>query len=153
MTSEHRRVFISYERSDGDVARQVRAHLSSAGIPTWMDEYDIPVGAYWPDEIDRGLAASDIVVGILSPEAMSSRNVKNEWDWALQNDKRLLLIRVAPTVIPHRYVSINFIDATDPDPSAALASLLTALGVEPVVSRDDAASDALCTEWADQHCV
>ena len=33
-----------------------------------MDQYDIPVGAYWPDEIDRGLSASDIVVGsVLDP--------------------------------------------------------------------------------------
>ena len=137
MMTESHRVFISYERADADVARQVRAHLAAAGVATWMDEYDIPVGAYWPDEIDKGLTASDIVVGILSPESMTSRNVKNEWDWAIQNDKRLLLIRVAPTVIPHRYVSINFIDATDPDPSAALASLMTALGIEP---RVDAAT-------------
>ncbi len=126
-----RQVFISYERNDGDVARQVRAHLAAAGVRTWMDEYDIQVGAYWPDEVDKGLAASDIVVGILSPEAMASRNVKNEWDWAIQNDKRLVLVRVAPTVIPHRYVSINFIDAMDSDHKSALATLLTSLGIEP----------------------
>jgi pimeloyl-ACP methyl ester carboxylesterase len=133
MMAQTPQVFISYQRTDGDIARQVRAHLAAAGVRTWMDEYDIPVGAYWPDEIDKGLTASDIVVGILSPEAMTSRNVKNEWDWAIQNDKRLVLVRVAPTVIPHRYVSINFIDATDPEPSAALASLLVALGIEPRV--------------------
>lgn len=84
MTGQQPQVFISYQRTDGDFARQVRAHLAAAGVTTWMDEYDIPVGAYWPDEIDLGLAASDIVVGILSPEAMASRNVKNEWDWAIQ---------------------------------------------------------------------
>jgi pimeloyl-ACP methyl ester carboxylesterase len=133
MTIDRLQVFISYVRTDGDVARQVRAHLAAVGVRTWMDEYDIPVGAYWPDEIDKGLTASEIVVGILSPEAIASRNVKNEWDWAIQNDKRLLLVRVAPTDIPHRYISINFIDATDPDPTAALASLVAALGIEPVV--------------------
>jgi pimeloyl-ACP methyl ester carboxylesterase len=133
MTIERLQVFISYVRADGDVARQVRAHLAAAGVRTWMDEYDIPVGAYWPDEIDKGLTASDIVVGILSPDAMASRNVKNEWDWAIQNDKRLLLVRVAPTDLPHRYISINFIDATDPDRAAALASLVAALGIEPLL--------------------
>src|SRR4051812_813709 len=94
-----------------------------------MDEYDIPVGAYWPDEIDKGLAASDIVVGVLSPDAVESRNVKNEWDWAIQNDKRLLLLQVQPCVVPHRYVSINFIDATSIDPALAVAALARALGV------------------------
>ena len=55
---------------------------------------------------------------------MASRNVKNEWDWAIANDKRLLLLQVTPTVIPHRYVSITFIDATHGDIASALDSLL-----------------------------
>jgi hypothetical protein len=63
-----------------------------------MDEHDIPVGAYWPDEIDKGLAASDIVVGVLSPDGVASRNVKNEWDLAIQRGKPLLLVLVRPTL-------------------------------------------------------
>jgi tetratricopeptide (TPR) repeat protein len=120
-------VFISYQRTDGEFALQVREHLAAAGVRTWMDQYDIPVGAYWPDEIDRGLAASDIVVGILSPDAVESRNVKNEWDWAIQNAKPLLLLQVQPCIIPHRYVSINFIDATASDRAPALDALLRTL--------------------------
>ena len=100
-----------------------------------MDEYDIPVGTYWPDEIDKGLRSSSIVVGILSPEATASRNVKNEWDWSLQQGKTLLLILVHPVAdMPHRYVSINFIDATAPDPAVALGLLVAALGFEPRVN-------------------
>jgi pimeloyl-ACP methyl ester carboxylesterase len=95
-----------------------------------MDEIDIPVGAYWPDEIDKGLAASGAVVGILSPAAIESRNVKNEWDWALQNDKRLILVQTALCVIPHRYVSINLIDASAGDLTEALAAVVRVAGVE-----------------------
>ncbi len=134
MASEQQ-VFISYQRTDGDFARQVRAHLAAAGVATWMDEYDIPAGAYWPDEIDTGLAASGIVIGILSPDAVESRNVKNEWDWALQHGKRLLLMMTRPTDIPHRYVSINFIDATGPDLAPVLDGLLQALGVYSSVTQ------------------
>ena len=105
-------VFISYHHTDETFARQVRTRLEAHGVKTWMDRYDIAVGAYWTDEIDKGLAASDIVLGVLSPDSVESRNVKNEWDWAIQNGKRLLLIQAQPCVIPHRYVSINFIDAT-----------------------------------------
>ena len=100
-------VFISYQRADESIARRVRELLIASGVRTWMDQADIPVGAYWPDEIDKGLAASDIVVGILSPDAVESRNVKNEWDWAIQNGKPLVLLQVRPCVVPHRYVSIN----------------------------------------------
>jgi pimeloyl-ACP methyl ester carboxylesterase len=130
MSASAPQVFISYQRTDGDFARQVRAHLAAARVSTWMDQYDIPVGAYWPDEIDTGLTSSGIVVGILSPDAVASRNVKNEWDWAIQNDKRLVLVQVEPTVIPHRYVSINFIDATGTHRDNALAGLLSALGIQ-----------------------
>jgi pimeloyl-ACP methyl ester carboxylesterase len=127
--AEQPQVFISYQRADESFARTMREHLVAAGVKTWMDQHDIPVGAYWPDEIDKGLAASDIVVGVLSPDSADSRNVKNEWDWAIANDKRLLLLMVRTCVIPHRYISINYIDATNPDPATALAALLDTLGV------------------------
>jgi len=136
-------VFISYQRADEAFARQVREHLAAHGVRTWMDQYDIPVGAYWPDEIDTGLAGSAIVVGILSPDAAASRNVKNEWDWAIAHDRRLLLLMVRPTDIPHRYISINFIDAAASDQSSAFAALLQSLGVAP------AAPDAVATASGD----
>jgi len=134
-------VFISYQRTDGDFAREVREHLTAHGVQTWMDQYDIPVGAYWPDEIDKGLADSDIVVGILSPDAVASRNVKNEWDWALARDRRLLLLMMRPTDVPHRYISINFIDASR-DAAAGFNQLVAALRHSestPVVGNADAA--------------
>ena len=88
-------VFLSYHRTDLAVAERVRAHLLANGVKTWMDHYDIPAGAYWPDEIDQGLSSRDLVVGMLSPDAVASRNVKNEWDWAIQNDKPLILLMIA----------------------------------------------------------
>jgi pimeloyl-ACP methyl ester carboxylesterase len=91
-----------------------------------MDEFDIPPGAYWPDEIDKGLHACDTVVGLMSPDSIGSRNVKNEWDWALQNERRLLLLLVKTCTIPHRYVSINRLDATDRDLDSALDALADA---------------------------
>ena len=124
-------VFISYDRSDVAFAEQIRAHLIANRVATWMDQYDIPAGAYWPDEIDKGLNRADLVIGILSPDAVDSRNVKNEWDWALQNGKGLILLMTRPCVIPHRYVSINFIDATGPDPAAVFHALMRTLGLHP----------------------
>jgi len=139
MASNLPQVFISYQRADGNFARSVREHLVEAGVKTRMDQYDIPVGSYWPDEIDTALAASEIVGGILSPDAVDSRNVKNEWDWAIQNEKRLLLLQYRSCVVPHRYVSINFIDASGPDPLSeiAFAALLDSLGVANTAERAD----------------
>src|SRR5688500_3799856 len=128
-------IFISYHRSDVAVAEKVRAHLTANRITTWMDQYDIPAGAYWPDEIDKGLNGADFVVGLLSPEAVESRNVKNEWDWALQNGKNLILLMARSCVVPHRYVSINFLDATGEDQTATLDALMRTPGLRPAEPR------------------
>jgi TIR domain len=124
-------VFISYHRADLAVAEQVRSALLALRVRTWMDHYDIPAGAYWPDEIDQGLNASDLVVGLLSPDAVASRNVKNEWDWAIQNDKALVLLMTRPCVIPHRYIAINYIDATEAHLAAALETLTQLPELQP----------------------
>jgi pimeloyl-ACP methyl ester carboxylesterase len=131
-------VFLSYDRNDHVVAEQVRARLMANRVKTWMDRYDIPTGAYWPDEIDVGLSQSTLVLGLLSPDAITSRNVKNEWDWAIHNDKPLILLKIRPCAVPHRYVSINYIDATKQDLDTALDQLMRIPGLrsapKPVVS-------------------
>jgi hypothetical protein len=104
--------FISYKREDQQFAERLRDALRAWGYRTWIDIENIEKGAYWPDEIDEGLASADVVVGVISPDALQSRNVKNEWDWALTNGKRLLLILFRACPLPHRYVSLNYIDFT-----------------------------------------
>lgn len=130
-------IFISYHRSDAEVARRIRNDLMRRGASTWMDEFDIPPGAYWPDEIDKALESCDTVIGLLSPEAIGSRNVKNEWDWALQNERRLLLVLVHPCVVPHRYISINWIDATESGIDAVVDQLASTVGFSDVLLADN----------------
>ena len=122
MTEPH--VFISYDRTDQGAAEQVRARLLANQVKTWMDRYDIPAGAYWPDEIDVGLCQATLILGLLSPDAVTSRNVKNEWDWAIHNSKPLILLKIRPSETPHRYVSINYIDATKHGLDTALDQLM-----------------------------
>jgi hypothetical protein len=104
------RVFISYSREDEAFARQLHEAIEASGYDAWLDVKDIAKGEYWPDAIDAGLKASHVVVGVMTPDSVASRNVKNEWDWALSNDRPLLLLLLRPCDIPHRYVSINYID-------------------------------------------
>ena len=120
------RVFISYNREDSLFAQRVRDHVRTLGLETWLDVDDIPKGVYWPDAVDEGLRASDVVVGVMTPESVASRNVKNEWDWALDNDKPLLLLRLREAPVPHRYISLNYIECAQ-DEAAGFAQLGAAL--------------------------
>jgi tetratricopeptide (TPR) repeat protein len=112
------RIFISYARADSDFARELREWLVRHGHQPWMDLFDIPAGARWPTEIDRALKASEVVIGLLSPGAVQSTNVLNEWDWAIANGRRLILLLVEPCDVPFHYVSLNYIDVAA-DRSAA----------------------------------
>jgi TIR domain/NACHT domain len=105
-------IFISYGHEDVDFARHVREQLQAWDYQTWLDSDNIPHGAYWPDAIDAGLKNSDVVIGVMTPDSVASRNVKNEWDWALKNEKPLFLLLLRECEVPHRYVSINYIDFT-----------------------------------------
>lgn len=131
-----RRCFISYARRDQDFAEQVRHQIHLWGHPTWMDVHDIPKGSYWPNAIDQGLESSEVIIGLMSPDAIASRNVCNEWDWALENNRLLLLLMLNPAEhIPHRYISISYIDFSH-DQRAAFAQLEAALTSQSTPYRD-----------------
>ena len=119
-------IFISYARDDVAFARDLRERLVAFGHTPWMDLFDIPAGARWPTEIDRALKSSDVIVGLLSPGAVASENVLNEWDWAIANSQRLILLLIAPCEIPFHYVSRNYIDLTS-DQAGGLAALASAI--------------------------
>ena len=110
MAEPRRQIFLSYARADVAFARELRDWLLKQGHTPWMDLFDIPAGARWPTEIDRALKSSDIIIGLMSPAAVASENVMNEWDWAIANSRRLILLLIEPCAIPFHYVSRNYID-------------------------------------------
>ena len=126
MADQHNQIFLSYSREDVAFARELRDWLLEQVHQPWMDLFDIPAGARWPDAIDQALRASEVIVGILSPASLASENVKNEWDWAIARQKRLILLMVEPCELPFHYVSINYLDFVDSG-DAGYASLAAAL--------------------------
>ena len=112
MADRPQQIFLSYQRDDAAFAEELRGWLLDRGLQPWMDVHDIRAGAYWPDAIDAALQGSDIVIGVLSPASVASRNVKNEWDWALGNNRQLILLLIEPCDVPHRYIALNHLDFT-----------------------------------------
>ncbi|HUG14992.1 MAG TPA: AAA family ATPase, partial [Thermomicrobiales bacterium] len=129
-------IFISYSREDVAGARELREWLLTHGRQPWMDLFDIPAGARWPDEIDAALRSSDATIGLMSPSSLASENVKNEWDWAIANNRRLILLLVEPCDVPFHYVSRNYIDFTG-DREAGYRALDAALVRKPAQAQPD----------------
>ena len=135
MAQPGKHIFISYARDDVAFARDLRERLLTLGQTPWMDLFDIPAGARWPSEIDRALRASDVIVGLMSPAAVSSENVMNEWDWAIANSRRLILLLIEPCQIPFHYVSRNYLDFTS-DQAEAFDELSQALDTVPLPKEE-----------------
>ncbi len=72
-------VFISYSRTDKEIADQINEMLTSHGIDVWQDVDNIRSGKLWTIEIDYALQDSYALLVICSEAAKKSVNVTYEW--------------------------------------------------------------------------
>lgn len=87
----HARVFISHHNSSGRVAGELNEYLESVGFTCWMAPRDIRPGEDWAEAILNGLDRSDILILMVSPEALKSKHVSRELAFAL--DKGIPVIK------------------------------------------------------------
>ena len=92
-----RQVFISYygrkegsSGTDREMADRVCAALEEDGIRCWIDHRDIPPGRNWPDEINKAISQSKIMVLVLSSNSEKSRFIKMEVTQAVNKDVTII---------------------------------------------------------------
>lgn len=104
-TSDHKepparaRVFVSYAHRDRPVAGEIARALERANISVWFDSWELEAGDSIASRIREGLAASDFLVVLLSPESVDSRWVREEVDLALSTELRQRSITVVPAIL------------------------------------------------------
>ena len=76
-------VFLSHSDHDRVFVTQVARTLRNHGIPAWYSRTDIVGGLRWHDEIGGALNRCDWFVLVLSPHSVTSRWVKSELMFAL----------------------------------------------------------------------
>ncbi len=119
-------VFISYKREDQAVAESLSATLHQWGYATWLDVKDIQSGISefsetWKEAIHKGLKRSHVLIGLITPDSLSSRNVRQEWDWAYENSRRILLLRLRPfdkEDMPPSFIATDYIDLQNNEATA-----------------------------------
>ena len=75
---EFMKLFLSHSTKDKDFVEKLAAALPK-GIDPWLCEVDIEPGDNFVAEIEEGLKRSDLVLLILSPEAVRSAWTREEW--------------------------------------------------------------------------
>ena len=85
---ENMDVFISYSRSDAQVAEQLYKALTAQGKRVWYDKYNLTDGGLFMDEIRKAIKTAKYFVPILTPniekEKRESHVYRNEWDTAIE---------------------------------------------------------------------
>jgi TIR domain len=89
-------LFVSYCHRDRDIVYPEIVRLQKKGFRIWYDEGITP-GKVWPEEIGDALSRAAFFVVFVSPRAMSSKNVRNEINYALQLKTPFLAIYLEET--------------------------------------------------------
>jgi|GEM_PF-5850206 len=103
-------IFISYSRKEEDIVHQLANVLTDADISVWLDVWHIATGENWRDAIQRGLDESTLMLLVITPNAMDSKQVANEWHYYLDEGKPIIPILLEPARIHYQIRSLNYID-------------------------------------------
>jgi len=102
------KVFISYAESDERLAEKIAESLKQAGITIRDYRQEILPGELWSEKASEALRDSDAMVVLLTPEAVRSKQVRSEINYALSQDafkNRLISVVVgSPDKLPKKEV-------------------------------------------------
>ncbi len=130
-------VFISYAQADQSVAQQIASGLRDAGLKVWFDEWALLPGDSIRERIEEGLRASDLLLVLLSPSAVSSRWITMEWNAALSRELSARDVTVIPALItdckiPPVLASRPYLDLRT-DLKSGIGRLIEQLGIVPEI--------------------
>lgn len=91
--------FVSYAHSDAEHVYPEILRLYSMGYRIWFDE-GIDPGNEWPEEIANAIAKAAQFIVFITANAVDSRNVRNEINFALSLKKPFLAIHLSKTELP-----------------------------------------------------
>lgn len=124
--------FISYSRADASFALQLANDLRATGVNTWLDQMDIPQGSHWDNAIETALDSATCVLAIISARLIASKTAMDEVSYALEQNKKVILVLLDNTETSFRLRKLQRVDFTG-DYSKAFNELLQILASTSVL--------------------
>ena len=91
-------IFVSYAHRDKESVYSTLKYLYDQKINIWYDE-GIPPSAEWVEEIAQAIKRSSLFVLFMSPQALASRYVINEINYAVSLNKNILTVYLEETLL------------------------------------------------------
>lgn len=108
-------VFISYSRSDKDIAEALYDALTAQGKRVWFDKHNLTTGGNFMEEIRKAIRTAKYFVPIMSDNILKEKEqshvYRNEWDLAIE-----VAISMGRTyIIPLAQTGFDFYRASIPE--------------------------------------
>ncbi|HEX3053054.1 MAG TPA: toll/interleukin-1 receptor domain-containing protein [Aggregatilineaceae bacterium] len=117
------RIFISYSRQNKEFAHQLAADLDQLGGDVWFDVDDIHPTEDWADTIHQALKECQLMIIVISPTSMASKNVAQEWKFFLSLGKPILPVLLEPAEVHFQLANLQYVDFLNQDYETAFAQL------------------------------
>ncbi|MEQ8861760.1 MAG: TIR domain-containing protein [Pseudomonadales bacterium] len=91
--------FVCYAHEDAKAVFAELQPLQELGFRIWYDE-GISLGHEWTDDLARAISGASEVLYFVSPRSVSSRNCRNELQFAASRQKKIVAIHLEPTELP-----------------------------------------------------
>lgn len=89
-TNNESSIFISYAQPDRAFVERLNSDLQAQGLKTWMDRENLAGGQYWEEIVVQEIDRCEIMLVVVSPDALDSKWVKRECRVADDNNKTII---------------------------------------------------------------
>src|SRR5947209_6147842 len=100
-------VFVSYSRKDKVVANYLANEMRSLGASVFIDYQKLVAGENFISRLGHEIEHADFFVILLSPASVSSKWVQRELAWAVNCDKPIIPIEIAPCNMTNVFMLVN----------------------------------------------
>ena len=120
-------MFVSYSRADRAFVDRLDSTLRPRGIKLYIDRHDIAAFEDWRERITELITSSEVVLVVLSPDAVVSEHCRSEIEIAAGLNKRfapIVACDIGNAAVPAAVERVNYIFFRDTDDVAAAADKL-----------------------------
>ncbi|MFN8456132.1 MAG: toll/interleukin-1 receptor domain-containing protein [Anaerolineae bacterium] len=103
-------LFISYSRRELPFVDSLMDELEDRKFSVWLDYHSMVPAQPWQRQIFKGIDTAEIFLLVVSQESLASKNVKPEWQRAIKQQKRIILIIFEAVALPPQLQSYEWID-------------------------------------------
>ena len=103
-------IFISYAHADSPFVDRLEADLCQHGFAPWVDRHGLAGGQKWRRELEAAVDRSQVLLVVLSPEAMASEYVQQEYGYASDEGKVVIPLYYRPCKVPMELRGFQWIE-------------------------------------------